>query len=436
MLNVKLEHFYDDEDDNDETLKHAELYNKCTGDYAYLNDNLILYGTATAAVTNQTAKRKSDLKYDWLHVTCTEILLVSAAVGPWPCREGLNTSLGSGTADLLGLGSPTGLNSTNNFTNGGGASSALTDIFAAPPSVAASNGNNGELTMSISNGHVTTGGPSDVIKGKEDDVKKFICKQNGVLYEDPILQVGVKMESRQNLARLGMFYGNKSSLPLTGFTPDVAAVGTALNMQVKPVDPIVEAGAQVQQLINVECVADFYVNPTIRLHFVLSNVSKTIVLQLPLFLNKFLEPAEMNGEQFFQRWKQLNQSGQECQKVFTFKTAIEPNPICSKLSSFGLLVLQNVDPNAQNFVAAGIVHTREASKEINSRHIFAQNLSGIKQAEEQLINSSKQYFFDRLAFTEIFYPISRITKEKDQFLYTERMIKNGTFCTGFLYGTE
>ena len=30
------------------------------------------------------------------------------------------------------------------------------------------------------------------------------------------LQVGVKMEARQNLARLGMFYGNKTSVPLVG----------------------------------------------------------------------------------------------------------------------------------------------------------------------------------------------------------------------------
>jgi len=52
-----------------------------------------------------------------------------------------------------------------------------------------------------------------------------------VLYEDDILQVGVKMELKQNLARLGMFYGNKSAHPLTGFTPDVSQTGTALNIQ-------------------------------------------------------------------------------------------------------------------------------------------------------------------------------------------------------------
>uniref|UniRef100_A0A915KYX4 Uncharacterized protein n=1 Tax=Romanomermis culicivorax TaxID=13658 RepID=A0A915KYX4_ROMCU len=35
---------------------------------------------ATAAVTNQTAQGKTDVKYDWLHVTCTEIRSVTTAV--------------------------------------------------------------------------------------------------------------------------------------------------------------------------------------------------------------------------------------------------------------------------------------------------------------------------------------------------------------------
>uniref|UniRef100_A0A915IJF6 Protein kinase domain-containing protein n=1 Tax=Romanomermis culicivorax TaxID=13658 RepID=A0A915IJF6_ROMCU len=42
----------------------------------------ILHGTATvtAAVTNQAAVGKSDVKYDWLHVTCIEIRLVTPAM--------------------------------------------------------------------------------------------------------------------------------------------------------------------------------------------------------------------------------------------------------------------------------------------------------------------------------------------------------------------
>lgn len=105
-----------------------------------------------------------------------------------------------------------------------------------------------------------------------------------------ITQVGVKMEARQNLARLGMFYGNKTTIPLVGtfllfmhvmlyvvlclqtqFTPTVQLPGdlaTQLVVQAKPVDSLVDSGAQVQQLINVECLMDFYKMPQMTIKFV------------------------------------------------------------------------------------------------------------------------------------------------------------------------
>ena len=101
-------------------------------------------------------------------------------------------------------------------------------------------------------------------------VLRFLFKQNGVIFENEVLQVGVKMEARKNLARLGMFYGNKTAQPLLRFTPHVRCLGdlsSHLLIQAKPVDPTVEPGAQVQQLINVECAADFYERPTMQIQF-------------------------------------------------------------------------------------------------------------------------------------------------------------------------
>lgn len=41
-----------------------------------------------------------------------------------------------------------------------------------------------------------------------------MCKNNGVLFENDLIQIGVKCEFRQNLGRLSLFYGNKTSVPL------------------------------------------------------------------------------------------------------------------------------------------------------------------------------------------------------------------------------
>lgn len=79
-----------------------------------------------------------------------------------------------------------------------------------------------------------------------------------------------------------------------------------MDVQVKPVDTSIEAGAQVQQLINVECVEDFKDRPALIVQFLLSGQEQRISLELPLSINKFFQPTVMNSESFFARWKNLN----------------------------------------------------------------------------------------------------------------------------------
>ena len=117
---------------------------------------------------------------------------------------------------------------------------------------------------------------------------------------------------------------------------------TKLILQVKPVDVNVDAGAQIQQLVNVECVDEFlgkpfiffcsYCNyfffpflrvlsmsnvdcffvfvileyPTLTILFLYNGVQQRLSLKLPLTINKFFEPTEMNSEAFFTRWKNLS----------------------------------------------------------------------------------------------------------------------------------
>ena len=79
-----------------------------------------------------------------------------------------------------------------------------------------------------------------------------------------------------------------------------------LSIQAKPVDPIVEAGAQVQQQINLECIDDFDELPSLTIQFVSGGIPHKIPLKLPITINKFLEQTSMNSESFFARWKNLN----------------------------------------------------------------------------------------------------------------------------------
>lgn len=75
-----------------------------------------------------------------------------------------------------------------------------------------------------------------------------------------MIQIGVKSEFRQNLGRLGLFYGNKTQVPLVNFQPVLqwsAEDGTKLNVQIKAVDSTLDAGAQIQQMITAECIDSY-----------------------------------------------------------------------------------------------------------------------------------------------------------------------------------
>ncbi|KAK0055131.1 AP-2 complex subunit alpha-2 [Biomphalaria pfeifferi] len=253
---------------------------------------------------------------------------------------------GGGTVDLLGL-EPTppapsaAVSSGLNF---------LVDVFGDQPS-------------STTNGFDSTfgSGSGGLTPGAEENYKKFICKQNGVLFENDLLQIGIKSEYRQNLARVGVFFGNKTTFQFTNFVSDLVLPGnlsSALSVQPKPVDPTVDGGAQVQQLFNIECKDEFSEAPLLNISFTYSGKVQRLCLKLPVIINKFLEAAEMNSEAFFTRWKALSLPEQECQKIFKAQYPQDTEQVKQKILGFGLSILLGIDPNPDNFVSSGVLHTR------------------------------------------------------------------------------
>lgn len=81
-----------------------------------------------------------------------------------------------------------------------------------------------------------------------------------MLFENDLIQIGVKSEFRLNLGRIGLFYGNKTQSTLSNFQPQLSWSDEnqlKLAVQMKSVDPTLEAGAQIQQMINAECIDDY-----------------------------------------------------------------------------------------------------------------------------------------------------------------------------------
>ncbi|KXJ10809.1 AP-2 complex subunit alpha-2 [Exaiptasia diaphana] len=131
-------------------------------------------------------------------------------------------------------------------------------------------------------------------------------------------------------------------------------------LELKPVSQVVDAGAQVQQVLSVECLQDFYDSPLLTVQFSVSGISQNITLKLPLFLSKFCTAVEMNSQDFFARWKQLSNPQQESQKIFKANFPMDGTAITTKLTGFGIAIQHNVDPNPENFVCAGIIKAKTA----------------------------------------------------------------------------
>ncbi|XP_063156984.1 AP-2 complex subunit alpha-1 isoform X3 [Candoia aspera] len=240
----------------------------------------------------------------------------------------------SPSADLLGL------RATPATASGGPASTGnlLVDVFSDSPSAAAG-----------------------LASGAEENFLRFVCKNNGVLFENQLLQIGVKSEFRQNLGRMYLFYGNKTSVQFQSFTPTVSYSGdlqSQLNIQTKAVEPLVEGGAQVQQVLNIECLSDFTEAPLINIKFRYGGTLQNLTLKLPITINKFFQATEMQSQDFFQRWKQLSLPQQEAQKIFKANHPMDSEVTKAKLLGFGSALLEKVDPNPDNYVGAGIIQTK------------------------------------------------------------------------------
>ena len=60
-------------------------------------------------------------------------------------------------------------------------------------------------------------------------------------------------------------------------------------------------------------------------------VPQKIEFPFPLYINKFLEKAEMDSNNFFLRWRNLDKPGQECQKIFAAKHPMNHDDIRQKV---------------------------------------------------------------------------------------------------------
>ncbi|EJD03955.1 Adaptor protein complex AP-2 alpha subunit [Fomitiporia mediterranea MF3/22] len=197
--------------------------------------------------------------------------------------------------------------------------------------------------------------------------EKLCHAREGVLYEDVQIQMGIKSEYHSHEGRLAIYIGNKMSAPLTSFTatlhvhdPDAVSVSF-----LKMPPSAIASRTQVQQLLNVECKKMFGQPPLLSVAF-LAGAHQTVTVRLPIVITKFVEHVKLGPSDFFERWKIIGGPPREAQQVFPMDldSAGHIDVIKNKaiVSGHGFALLEDIDPNPSNIVAAGVLHTTSAGK--------------------------------------------------------------------------
>jgi AP-2 complex subunit alpha len=184
----------------------------------------------------------------------------------------------------------------------------------------------------------------------------------GVLFEDAQLQVGIRSEYRGHLGVCKLYFTNKAAFSIGSFTTTLDnPSSTGLKVDIKSLpDPDVYANGQTQQTICFEAMGPFSKAPTIRISY-LAGALQAYTLQLPILMHRYMDASTLSPEDFFKRWRQIGGPPLEAQATFG-----PSNPRARSISEattrkvvegFKFKILPGVDPNPSNLVGVAVYQT-------------------------------------------------------------------------------
>lgn len=153
--------------------------------------------------------------------------------------------------------------------------------------------------------------------GWEPGYKRLLFSDEGVLYQDTQIQVGLRSEYRGPVGCLILYFTNRATSNIGSFTTTLdTSAPDALSINIKNLpEANIPPESQVQQTVMFEAKSVFSEPPTIRISYLAGSL-QAVTLQLPVVVHKFMEPTQLASEDFFKRWKQIGGEPREAQKIF------------------------------------------------------------------------------------------------------------------------
>ncbi|GME84245.1 unnamed protein product [Ambrosiozyma monospora] len=207
----------------------------------------------------------------------------------------------------------------------------------------------------------------------EEGYYRLVHFDQGIFYENSIMKVVYRLKRDKSTVHLQLTYSNKSPSTISGFTctltsncKSVTDPGYTIST-IKNPDTMVYAGERTTQMVDVVA-KSIYTNsevPLLTMNYICGGVTSTLKLKMPTVLLKTLVPgAALSKDMFFTRWNQIGTnlgSAGEGQKIFKANRKQTPAGLKRVLELAGFNNLLDLDPNPDNLVCAGILHTTSAN---------------------------------------------------------------------------
>ncbi|KAF8355644.1 hypothetical protein PRIPAC_97267 [Pristionchus pacificus] len=213
--------------------------------------------------------------------------------------------------------------------------------------------------------------PVIAAKGANGDTTlSFVTRDEGILYEDNHIHIRFKVETCSHLGRIYVTYRNKTGElrrpeKFTNLDPYIltgGSLGVQLQVQSDAVNTVVDAGAEVQQLINIVCVQEFSEQPMMRLQFIRNGpyIPSTFdkCLYLPIFIWTFFQPTKLDSDEYYHRWFTLGRTVQQGQKGFHAKYSMDKDSVISKLGGLCGELIDDVGPYPPLLPWSGMIDTQ------------------------------------------------------------------------------
>mmetsp|Transcript_14592 Transcript_14592/g.34606 ORF Transcript_14592/g.34606 Transcript_14592/m.34606 type:complete len:628 (+) Transcript_14592:53-1936(+) len=135
--------------------------------------------------------------------------------------------------------------------------------------------------------------------------RRLCLLNDAVLYEDELLQVGIKAEYSGLEGQVSVFFGNKGHAALHTFTAQYfVREEHALRLVASPLSQQLEGDEQIVQRVQVTLKEPFAEPPWLRLQFLLPDASpRRIQMKFPVILPKFMVGRDLSPQEFFHHWR-------------------------------------------------------------------------------------------------------------------------------------